>query len=217
MTVDLTAASGDLAVEWLNPQTGEVTLGSPVTAGAPRSFTAPFGGDAVLYLYQEANTPAISLAAYTAGSGTVAVYPPGPLHAGAAGHPDCRTCGQWEFTGWTGDLLTPADPVSFPIMHSMAVTATFAAVAAPRPYTITTAALGQGTVQVTPPGPYHAGQVVALLAAPGQGWYFKQWQGDMHGNSNPATFSIVANMALTAFFEKLAYRLLACTEQRAIA
>ena len=48
VTVDLSAASGDLLVEWFSPATGEVTRAEAVTGGARRQFAAPFGGDAVL-------------------------------------------------------------------------------------------------------------------------------------------------------------------------
>ena len=47
--------------------------------------------------------------------------------------------------------------------------------------------------------------MVTLQSTPGQGWYFKQWQGDVRGSSNPATFRIMANMVVTALFEKLAF------------
>ena len=55
-TVNLAAmpSSRTLSVEWLNPSTGAVTTGAPVAAGATRSFTAPFSGDAVLYLVDSA-------------------------------------------------------------------------------------------------------------------------------------------------------------------
>jgi Family of unknown function (DUF6298)/Putative collagen-binding domain of a collagenase len=52
-TVDLSAMpdSRMLAVEWLNPATGNTIFQDPIRAGASsQSFTAPFGGDAVLYL-----------------------------------------------------------------------------------------------------------------------------------------------------------------------
>ncbi len=52
VTVDLSAVSGALAVEWFNPSTGAVTKGEPVAGGAKLSMTAPFGGDAVLYMAQ---------------------------------------------------------------------------------------------------------------------------------------------------------------------
>ena len=41
VTVDLSAARGELTVEWLSPQTGEVTPGSPVTGGAPACSRRP--------------------------------------------------------------------------------------------------------------------------------------------------------------------------------
>jgi len=50
VNVDLSDASGRLAVEWLNPNTGERMSGGTTTGGGSREFTAPFSGDAVLYL-----------------------------------------------------------------------------------------------------------------------------------------------------------------------
>ncbi|MFN8487881.1 MAG: DUF6298 domain-containing protein [Caldilineaceae bacterium] len=58
VTVDLSAAQGELNVEWLNPETGATIADHPTTGGAQRSFTAPFSGDAVLYLYQTAQATA---------------------------------------------------------------------------------------------------------------------------------------------------------------
>jgi hypothetical protein len=49
-TVDLSSASGDYAVEWLNPGTGERVHGETVAGEGRRDFTAPFAGDAVLYI-----------------------------------------------------------------------------------------------------------------------------------------------------------------------
>ncbi len=55
-TVNLSATTQALDVEWLNPSTGEKTAGSTVTGGSPsQSFTPPFAGDAVLYLRQAAS------------------------------------------------------------------------------------------------------------------------------------------------------------------
>jgi hypothetical protein len=50
--VDLSATRGQLSVEWFNPENGSTTSGGQINGGEERSFTAPFGGDAVLYLYQ---------------------------------------------------------------------------------------------------------------------------------------------------------------------
>ena len=48
--VNLSAVKGQLAVEWFNPSTGKTTQRGKVGGGARRKFTAPFKGDAVLYL-----------------------------------------------------------------------------------------------------------------------------------------------------------------------
>lgn len=52
VTVNLSAAAGTLSVEWFNPRTGVTTPGSSTTGGGSRNLTAPFSGDAVLYIFQ---------------------------------------------------------------------------------------------------------------------------------------------------------------------
>ncbi len=52
VTLDLSAASGKLQVEWMHPIRGTITSGTVVSGGAKQSFVAPFRGDAVLYLSQ---------------------------------------------------------------------------------------------------------------------------------------------------------------------
>ncbi len=50
-TVDLSGTSATLRVEWLNPATGTRTVAASITGGSrTQTFTAPFSGDAVLYL-----------------------------------------------------------------------------------------------------------------------------------------------------------------------
>jgi hypothetical protein len=51
-TVNLSAAAGQLSVEWFNPGTGTTSPGGTTTGGTSRNFNAPFGGDAVLYIHQ---------------------------------------------------------------------------------------------------------------------------------------------------------------------
>jgi hypothetical protein len=50
VTVDLSGSPGKLAVEWFDPKTGKTSRAEGVAGGARRQFTAPFSGDAVLYL-----------------------------------------------------------------------------------------------------------------------------------------------------------------------
>jgi collagenase-like protein with putative collagen-binding domain/uncharacterized protein DUF6298/Big-like domain-containing protein len=52
VTVDLSAASGSLTIEWFDPSTGQTTAGGTTPAGAVLPFTAPMSGDAVLYIHQ---------------------------------------------------------------------------------------------------------------------------------------------------------------------
>jgi hypothetical protein len=50
--VDLSGSSERFRVEWFNPRTGETVDGGEVRGGGEKSFTAPFTGDAVLYVHK---------------------------------------------------------------------------------------------------------------------------------------------------------------------
>jgi hypothetical protein len=50
VTVKLTGSSGSFHVEWLEPSTGRLFGGQPVSGGAPRTLRPPFGGSAVVHL-----------------------------------------------------------------------------------------------------------------------------------------------------------------------
>jgi len=56
-TVDISASEKVFRVEWCNPRTGELTDSGSVTGGRSQSFTAPFLGDAILYLAATENGP----------------------------------------------------------------------------------------------------------------------------------------------------------------
>lgn len=64
VSVDLSAASGNLTVEWFNPDKGTTISGGTTSGGASREFTPSFGGDAVLYLYQSSLPPNLIFADY---------------------------------------------------------------------------------------------------------------------------------------------------------
>jgi hypothetical protein len=53
VTVDLTAAAGELKSEWLHPVNGTLTSGGTIEGGAKRTFKAPFNGGAVLRLWKK--------------------------------------------------------------------------------------------------------------------------------------------------------------------
>jgi hypothetical protein len=52
VTVDLSAATGRMRVEWIDPRTGAATVAKPVRGGSQSPFQAPGPGDWVLYLRQ---------------------------------------------------------------------------------------------------------------------------------------------------------------------
>jgi chitodextrinase len=61
ITVNLSAASGTLNVEWFNPRTGVATAAGTTTGGASRSFTAPDTNDWVLHISKPADSEAPSV------------------------------------------------------------------------------------------------------------------------------------------------------------
>ena len=52
VAVDLSTASGRFNVEWFSPATGETVITAKSIGGTIQEFTAPFPGDAVLYIYR---------------------------------------------------------------------------------------------------------------------------------------------------------------------
>jgi hypothetical protein len=52
LTVNLTSMPGSLYGEWLNPQTGNITLANPIAGGSWVTLNPPFVGNAVLYIKQ---------------------------------------------------------------------------------------------------------------------------------------------------------------------
>ena len=53
IAVDLTAATGDLNVQWFNPRMGVTNISDPATGGGSRPFAAPDTKDWVLHLFKE--------------------------------------------------------------------------------------------------------------------------------------------------------------------
>lgn len=56
VSLNLSSHPVDFRVEWLNPCNGEVKMGGSVKGGTEVKFTAPFKGDAVLYLRKESES-----------------------------------------------------------------------------------------------------------------------------------------------------------------
>jgi fibronectin type 3 domain-containing protein len=68
-TVDLSATTQTMDVEWFDPNTDTTKLAGTITGGASRSFTSPFGGsDAVLFLSMPATVSIASVPSNVAAS-----------------------------------------------------------------------------------------------------------------------------------------------------
>ena len=73
-----------------------------------------------------------------------------------------------------------------------------------RARTLAVAKVGSGTVTLDPPGgTYGDGTVVTLAAAPGAGFAFSGWSGDLGGAANPVSITMDADKAVTATFTAL--------------
>ena len=106
----------------------------------------------------------------------------------------------WEFSNWSGDLISAANPAQVTITASKTITATFTAI----PYTLDVeigpeAGIG-GSVNVSRPGPYTYGDEVILQAIAADGWRFVRWSGDVTGNDPQVTVRIDGDMHVVAHF-----------------
>jgi large repetitive protein len=74
----------------------------------------------------------------------------------------------------------------------------------PVSYTLTTTITGSGTVSNSPSKTtYTSGESVQLTATPSSGWLFDHWEGNITGNTNPATIVMNSNKSITAVFTQL--------------
>jgi hypothetical protein len=116
---------------------------------------------------------------------TVAISPPGAGSAtGAGAYPQgnvatltAAPATNYAFTGWTGNIVSTANPLSFAVTGDAALVANFTLVN----FTLTTAATTGGSV--TPGGTYPAGSIVTLTASPDATHRFASWTGDASGTA----------------------------------
>jgi hypothetical protein len=74
----------------------------------------------------------------------------------------------------------------------------------PAQHTLIVNVVGNGSVTKDPDQAlYDYGTVVELTAVPDTGWMFKNWSGDLSGNTNPENLTITGDMTVTANFLEL--------------
>jgi uncharacterized repeat protein (TIGR01451 family) len=105
----------------------------------------------------------------------------------------------WHFVGWSGDITSSANPLTFNMSANTFLTATFALDV--HTLTIHQSGDGAGNVSVEPDGAsFTYGTVVTLTASPVTGSHFDGWTGDANGARNSITVTIDSNKAVTAAF-----------------
>ncbi|MGY3090398.1 putative repeat protein (TIGR02543 family) [Hymenobacter sp. UYAg731] len=183
------------------PAVGSYTLtatpysagGGGGTAGTPLSIS--------FSVSNQATTASYALTVSTVGSGTVTKSPDQASYASGTNLSLTATPATgYQFSGWSGDATGATNPLSVTMTSNKTITATFTAIP-PMTYTLTTNAVGTGTVAKSPSQTsYASGASVALTATPGTGYTFTGWSGDATGTTNPLTVTMTANKVITATF-----------------
>lgn len=109
----------------------------------------------------------------------------------------------WEFQGWTGDVVSDSSDIEIELNASFSITATFSR----SEFTLTTSVDGSGSVNrelvsgsQTDNG-YLFESVVRLSASGETGWRFIGWEGDLTGSESPKELFMDSNKDVTAVFD----------------
>ncbi|MGD8833724.1 MAG: InlB B-repeat-containing protein [Desulfobacteraceae bacterium] len=147
--------------------------------------------------------PAYDLTINTVGNGTVSRVPGTPPYdentvVSLTAEPDTG----YAFSGWSGDLVSTANPASITMDADKTVTATFVQLTE---YDLTTNTVGSGSIALDPPGgTYFDGTAVTVRAEPSAYWTFSAWSGDLSGSTNPTTITMDTDKSITANFAEMA-------------
>jgi len=147
-----------------------------------------------------------SLTMVTVGQGTIETSSSGPYEDGTVITLTAIPSLGWEFSGWGGALLASGttNPTSLVMSQDRWVQATFTESSIDR-YTITAVTSGQGSIDLSPNGPYADGTTVTLTAVPASGWVFAGWGGALlsQGTTNPASLNMDQDRWVQAIFTEV--------------
>ena len=188
--VTATADPGWSFDSWSGDLTGSENPDTLIVSGNA-SITATFTQD----LY--------TITTSTVGNGAVGLNPAQPTYVfGDTVVATATAAPGWNFVSWSGDLTGSENPDTLIVGGNAAITATFTQGL----YTITTNAVGSGTVGLNPAqATYAFGDTVFVTATADPGWSFGSWSGDLTGSENPDTLIMGGNASITATFTQDLY------------
>src|SRR6266567_4423607 len=183
----------------------------PAVASGPTSLSWDQRGPArlVTSAVAFAARPTFTLSLSTVGSGTIqSSVPTGPHPAGTSITLTAVPAPGWQFAGWSGDLTGTTNPATITLDRNKSITSTFTRIL----FTLTTAAIGSGTITGNPPGALQpSGTSITLTAVPDPGWQFAGWSGDLTGTTNPSSITLDRNKSITATFTQIFFTLTTTT------
>jgi uncharacterized repeat protein (TIGR02543 family) len=105
----------------------------------------------------------------------------------------------WKFTGWSGDVTSPDNPLTVTVTNNLSITAEFE----PDGYSLTVSVEpeGYGMVAINPIKDFYSlGEKVTLTAIPLDEWSFLGWGGDIEGSETSIVVTVTGNMTILAGF-----------------
>jgi uncharacterized repeat protein (TIGR02543 family) len=139
--------------------------------------------------------PMCSLTVSTVGQGTVTPAS-GSFACGAVLSLQATAASGYGFSGYSGGLVTTANPATLTLTQNTSVTATFTA---GTPCTLTTSVSGQGTITPSA-GSWACGTTIPIQADAASKYLFNGWGGALSGSVTPTTLTMSANETVTAAF-----------------
>ncbi len=109
----------------------------------------------------------------------------------------------YRFTNWSGNLSGNTNPANVVMEADKTVTASFAL----RTYNLIATAVDGSVTKNPDKMSYNHGETVVLEAAPNTGYSFKNWSGDLSGNTNPVAVVMEADTTVAANFALRTYTL----------
>ena len=137
-------------------------------------------------------------------AGAGAVTGAGTYREGSAATLTATSDATHVFTGWSGDLGSATNPLTFTISaQNYNVVANFAL----RTFTVATSVSPAGAGSVTGAGNYTIGATATLSAIPDATHVFTGWSGDCTNSANPVSFAVNNTTSVTANFAAASFAL----------